>query len=171
MNEENRKKSRSGGGARPIGRVAGRLVATAFGRRGFVHAEILTRWAAIVGADLADHSQPMRLRQSQGDRDGVLEVRVLGAGALEFQHREPEIIERINAYFGYRAVTRLALVQGPIQTTAAKRRPPPPALLGPAEERAIDAALAPILDPRLKTALLGLGRQIAGKRVAKRTRP
>ena len=46
-------------------------------------------------------------------RDGTLHLQVAPGLALEVQHREPVLVERINAFFGYRAVARLALKQGP----------------------------------------------------------
>ena len=45
--------------------------------------------------------------------DGVLHVRVVGGAATELQHLEPQVVERINAYFGYAAVGRLKLLHTP----------------------------------------------------------
>jgi len=46
--------------------------------------------------------------KARDDQDGaVLEIRVEGAAALELQHSEPRVIERINAHFGYAAIRRL----------------------------------------------------------------
>ena len=58
---------------------------------------------------------PRGWRAAPGGRGGTLHVRVgSGALALELQHLEPVVIERINTYFGYRAVERLKLVHGPL---------------------------------------------------------
>ena len=157
------------GGPRPVSRVVARLVSQAFGQRGFVHAEILTRWPTIVGADLGSRSQPERLRPGAGDRAGVLEVRAPGGLALEFQHRAPEIIERINAYFGYRAVARIAIVQGPVALAPIPKRRPPPAAPDPAADDAIATKLAAVADPRLKDALRALGRHVESQKARPKT--
>jgi hypothetical protein len=47
-------------------------------------------------------------------RGGTLKLRVARHRALELQHRAPLVIERINLFFGRDAVTRLALIQGPL---------------------------------------------------------
>ena len=44
--------------------------------------------------------------------DGVLQVRVAGPLAVELQHLAPQVLERVNTYLGYRAVTQLKLSRG-----------------------------------------------------------
>ena len=88
----------------------------------------------------------------------ALRVRVGGAAALEIQHMEPQIIERVNGYFGYRAIDRLQLVQGPLPAPPLRRMPPP---LDAARARAIETKVAGIGDPDLRAALARLGSAIA----------
>ena len=116
--------NREAQGRQPIGVLVRRALGPSFGRRGFSRAEILIRWPAIVGAGLARHACPERLTAPRRAGGGTLRVRVEGGFATELQHLETEVIERINSYFGYRAVARLALVQGPLPVTAASRAPP-----------------------------------------------
>jgi len=81
---------------------------------------------------------------------------VAGTAALELQHSEPQLIERINSYFGHPAVARLRLIQAPVRRVA----PRPAAVVAPlgADERAqIDLIVQPIEDDGLRTALAGLG--------------
>lgn len=88
----------------------------------------------------------------------MLHVRVAGAFALELQHLEPVVIERINAHFGHAAVARLKLTQGlPARMVKTRRRPKP---LGAAAETALAATVERIGDDRLKQALARLGRAI-----------
>src|SRR5579863_3930402 len=80
------------------------------------YATLIAEWPAIVGAQLAGSSQPEKLVRRRHDDErsagGVLTIRVSSGAALEIQHREPQIVERINTYLGYRGVVRLKLVQG-----------------------------------------------------------
>ena len=106
--------SRSGG-VRPMAALMPRVTRTILGRRGFAEASIITEWATIVGDDLARSSQPEKLAFQKGERvGGVLHIRAAGGGATELQHLEPQILERINRHFGYRAVGRLKLIQLPL---------------------------------------------------------
>ena len=109
-----------------IGRLIDRVISKPLRRNGFAHSEILTRWSAIVGAELAAESCPEKLSFAPHNQGaGVLCIRVASAAALEFQHRAPEIVERVNSYFGFRAVSRLRLVQGSMPSTDNRARPRP----------------------------------------------
>ena len=149
-------------GRRPLGTVLRRAIGPSFGRRGFARAEILTRWPEIVGAQLARHAFPERLIAPRGAAGGTLRLRVEGGFATELQHLETEVIERINGYFGYRAVARLAMVQGPVPLPpAATRRKAAP--LNAAEAAALDRVVASTEDERLRGSLAALGRGVIAK--------
>ena len=150
------------GFARPAAAALPRLAGPLLGRRGLGEARLLKDWASIIGADLAEHATPTKLSFPRGERrDGTLKLRVSPGVATELQHREPQILERINAFFGYRAVARLSLVQGP-PLRGADRRPPPPRPLAAAESAALEKRLAGVVDPALRGALERLGRAVIG---------
>ncbi len=114
--------------AKTVGSFVPRLTQTAFEKYGFSAATLLTDWAQIVGADIAGFTAPERLKWPvrPGARDEVAEgaegrpgatliLRVDPARALDVEYRGRQIVERINAYFGYRAVAGLRLVQAPLK--------------------------------------------------------
>ena len=151
------------GGVRHLAALLPRLTRAALGRRGFAEGGIVADWPAIVGPELAAMSLPERLAFPQGARrDGTLHVRVAGALALELQHLEPLVIERINGYFGYRAVARLKIRQGPIPRSARRGTTPRP--IDPGAAREIDSAVATVSDPDLRAALAGFGRALRGRK-------
>ncbi len=81
-------------------------------KRGFSEYRLIQDWPQIVGAQLAAVSCPQKISFEMNKKtDGVLHVDVLSASALEFQHLQPVIIERIAAYFGYKAIGRMVLHQ------------------------------------------------------------
>jgi hypothetical protein len=130
------------------------------GRHGLAEGGLVADWAAIVGETIAERSLPLRLSFTGGERrEGTLHVRVSGALALELQHLEPQVLERINGYFGYRAVGRLRIHQGPVPMPAAARRPPAAALSAEAEAE-IGGLLSAVEDDGLREALRGLGRSL-----------
>lgn len=146
------------GGMRAVGAALPAATKGAVARRGFAEARILLDWASIVGDTLARHTLPERLTRTRGQDGGVLHVRVAGAFALELQHLEPVLVERINSHFGHGAVSRLRLTQGlPAEMTKPRRRTKP---LGAAAEMRLAESVERIGDARLKDALARLGRAI-----------
>jgi len=112
--------------ASPLADLVGKTVSDAFNKQGFAAVEIVTHWPEIVGEELAKRSEPIKLawpRRDDPDSVGVLHVRVEGAYALEIQHLQPVILDRVNRYFGWRCAGRLAIRQGPV---AFRRKRPAP---------------------------------------------
>ena len=153
---------RGAGAPRPIGALAAKLMAKPLGKRGFAAASLAAAWPTIVGEALAGGTLPRRVVFARGARTGgVLHLRVAsGALALQLQHIEPLILERINVHFGYAAVSRLTLTQGPVPRPARPRRPAP-APVGEIEASLKDR-IATLPDADLRAALEGLGRRLAG---------
>ena len=150
------------GSMRALAGEIAQIAAPALGKRGFAVAQLITEWPSIVGAEWAEKLTPDRLSFPAGERrDGTLRVRVASGLAPEVQHRAPLLLERINGFFGYRAIARLALVQGP---PARPPRPPRrlPAPLAAPERQALDRRLAAVEDPALRDALRRLGEAVIG---------
>ncbi len=145
---------------RSLGFSIGKAANKALRQRGFAVAEVLTRWPAIVGEQLARHSSPERLTFPTGKPDGAtLRLRVAAGFAPEVQHLAPLIIERLNTFYGYRAVDRLKIIQGPIPPPAAQpERVIPP--LDQEGETQLAALTQGIEDPRLRDAVARLGRSL-----------
>ena len=150
------------GGMRRIGAELPHLAGPILGKQGIGEAQLVAQWAAIVGPGFAERCWPIRLSFGRGERQlGTLRLRVAAAAALELQHQEPILVERINGYFGYRAIARLQLVQGPPPLGEAPA-PAPPRPLAPHEGAALHDRLAAIADPDLRAALERLGRAVIG---------
>ncbi|RMF12270.1 MAG: DUF721 domain-containing protein [Alphaproteobacteria bacterium] len=129
-------------------------------RQGFAQTDVVTHWPAIVGPVLARHCLPERLAFARGERrGGTLHVVADSAFALEFQYLIPQVIARINGYYGFEAVSQIKIVQAPVK---ARRWQPRRKLapLGPAEEKAVAEIVAETRDPGLRAALAALGRAV-----------
>ena len=134
---------------------------TAFRRFGFVQSSVVSRWPEIVGPAHARVSLPQAIRFARGERaDGILDLLVEPAHATILQHLVPEIIERVNRFFGYRAVARVKLKQGAIGEAAPADAPPAPPALRPVPFELGDS-LRDIGDPELRAVLESLARSIA----------
>jgi hypothetical protein len=146
-------------GLAPVAAAAARVTGPLLKKRGLAEARIVTDWRAIAGDVIAARSAPERLvRARQTGEGGALRLRVAGAWALEFQHMAPELIARINGYFGYKAVARIQLIQAPLP--AAQHRPRAAAPLTAEAEARIVARAAKIADPELRERVIALGRAL-----------
>ena len=151
-------------GPKAIGTFLGKSTRAALVKRGFAQADILSKWANIVGPTLSRASSPERLSYSRDkNRDATLKVRVTPGFAPEFQQFEPLIIERINSFFGYRAVGRLQLIQAPVKLPAehTKQPLPPPTST---QKQWIEETVNEIQDPELKQNLMDLGAALVGRK-------
>ena len=146
---------------RPLEDLLHKTLGDAFAKQGFASTELVTRWTEIVGAEIAAHSQPEKIRwpraaQGSAPEPGTLVLRVEGPTAIEIQHLSGVILERVNRFFGWQAVGGLRLRQAPLRRD---RRKPPPAPDLEAAER-IAATLPEIRDDNLRDALARLGAAI-----------
>jgi len=144
--------------ARALGDIMPGVGRAAFRRFGFVQSAIVARWSEIVGDAYARHSAPDALKFPPGKRaGGTLHVVCAGPFATTLQHVEPQIVERVNRFFGYAAVARIALKHGELP-----RRAPARAANDAATPLApeIGAELRDIADPGLRASLEALARQI-----------
>jgi hypothetical protein len=158
-------KTRRAGGPRAIATQLPRIAAAALKKGGLGQAQLLMNWREIMGPDLAETTRPERLSFPPGERrDGTLRLRVAPGAGLELQHRAPQILERINGFFGYRAVERLALVQGVLPPRPS--RPPAPRPLRPEESANLTRRVGLVPEGELRDALARLGEAVARSRKA-----
>ncbi len=137
---------------------------TAFRRFGFVQSSVVTRWPEIVGPVHARVCSPEAIRFPHGEKsEGILELVVKPAHAPLIQQVIPEIIERVNRFFGYKAVARVKLRQGAVQPPADNRPAKPPPSLKPIPLELGDS-LRDIGDPELRTVLESLARSLTNSR-------
>ena len=145
--------------AKPLGQLAGKTIADALKRQGFTQTGLVTHWAEIVGPEIAAHAEPMRVQwprpiHEDAPEPATLVLRVEGPVALEIQHLSPRIIERVNRFFGYQAVTRIAIRQAPLARRPAKRARGAPDAAAVAR---LAETLPDIADDGLRQALARLG--------------
>ncbi len=155
---------------RSLGELAPAALGDALARQGFAGSEIVTRWPEIVGTELAPHCEPVRLawppRGPSSDpgrprEPAVLFVRVESAHALELQHMQAVVLERVNRYFGWACVGSLRFRQGPVTRRGQSAR---------VRKVASDAARGRVADavrgveePALAAALARLGEAVAAE--------
>jgi hypothetical protein len=148
--------------AKPLSLLLSDVFSDAYAKQGFAARELVTRWAEIAGADVAAHSEPLRMQwprpvEGQPQEPATLVLKVEGPMALEIQHKSDLILQRVNRFFGWSAVGRLALRQAPLSR---RDRPKPPAPPDPKAVAAIADSLSAVEDEQLRAALARLGAAI-----------
>jgi len=147
---------------RPLADLLRKTLNEGFARQGFASGELVTRWAEIAGAEIAAHSEPMKIqwpRPVHNDEPlpGTLILRVEGPAAIEIQHLSSIILERVNRFFGWQAIGQLALRQAPLKRVTKPAPPPPP---DPQKTARIAAELGDVTDEDLRAALARLGAMV-----------
>ncbi len=152
-----------GGPARAISELVPEIGRAAFRRYGFVQSSVVSRWPEIVGPRYAEASLPESIRFPRGQREGgTLHLLVSGAHATLMQHISGDIIERVNRFFGYGAVSQLRFRQGDVAAARGrtKRADPPPVKLKPVPLK-LGEGLRDIGDPELNRVLQSLADAVA----------
>jgi hypothetical protein len=149
--------------------LLGDRIRTAGESRGFAVSRVLTHWAEVVGTDLAAIARPVDVRYGRGRLGATLTLLCSGSNAPIAEMQKERIREKVNATYGYNAISQVRITQ----TSAAGFAEDPAAFTppGPAAETAdprttrTAAELAEgVDDDRLRTALERLGRQVLSKR-------
>ncbi len=146
---------------RPLSELLGATLNDVMKAQGFASTEIISRWADIVGPEVAAHSEPLKINwpRAVGDEQpepATLVLRVEGPAALEIQHLSAVILERVNRFFGWQAIGRVALRQAPLR----RREQPSKRAPDLAMAARIAEALPEVKDEDLRQALARLGAAI-----------
>src|ERR1700720_1040344 len=148
--------------AKPLSVLLSDVFSDAYAKQGFAARELVTRWGEIAGSEVAAHSEPLKIQwprpvEGQPQEPATLILRVEGPMALEIQHSSDVILQRVNRFFGWSAVGKLALRQAPLSRRDRPKRPPPPE---PTEVAEVEKTLTSVEDQELRAALARLGAAI-----------
>lgn len=147
------------GRVRSAGDLAVDIAGTSFKKFGFIQSAVVSRWGEIVGERYAKVSTPESIRFPSGKKSGgTLTLTVEGAHAPLMQHLAPMVMERVNRFFGYEAVTKIAFRQGRVASSPkAVVRPQPVPV-----PKEIGENLREVADPELRAVLESLASKLSG---------
>lgn len=149
------------GAARAIADLMPQIGGAAFRKFGFIQSSIVTRWTEIAGERHAALSAPESIRFPVGKKaGGTLHLTVTSGHAPIIQHVIPDLIERVNRFFGYEAVAKIAIRHGEVQRAEPVDRPPP-RMLRPVPTD-LGEGLRDIGDPELRTVLEAMASGLGG---------
>ncbi len=166
-------KARGGKGFHMASTLLQKRIRTVGEARGFAVSRLLTRWAEIVGEDVARIARPVDIRYGRGGLGATLTVLTTGAGAPLVDMSRERIRTRVNACYGHAAIARVRVTQtaatgfaegavafGPAPVAAPPQ--PDPDLRAAAEHRT-----AGVGDPGLRDALAALGTHVLASGTAR----
>lgn len=141
-------------------------------KRGFAVAKLLTHWTDVVGEDIARATRPVKIGYGREGFGATLTLLTTGAMAPMIEMQREQIRTRVNAIYGYNAISRVILTQtaaigfaeGQAEFTPAPKAATPP---DPAIRAQASATAAPIHDAGLRAALESLAENILKKAKSK----
>ena len=154
--------------AKPIAELVPGILSETLARRTGMTLDLIAGWDEIAGPDHAPFTLPEKIlwpRRASEDEPfepATLVLACEGHHALFIQHAMPELIDRLNRFFGYGAISRIRMVQKPVNkpAPAAKRRN---VQLTEDETRRLDEVLGHIEDEKLRSHLARFGRGVIAK--------
>lgn len=137
-------------------------------KRGFAESRLLTHWAEIIGEDIASIARPVKVSYAKGAFGATLTLLTTGAQAPMLAMQKDKMRERVNACYGYAAISRISITQtaptgfaeGQVAFALAPKTPPK---ADPAVQAAARDAAAPVRDASLREALEALGENILSR--------
>lgn len=131
--------------------------------RGFSQARLLTHWEEIVGPELGRLTRPEKVSFAREGIGATLTIVTEGARAPEIQMQLPDIRARVNACYGYNAISRVRIKRADPNSGFAEDqaafvddRPEPEP--DPAELASL--GLDNVKDPGLRDALASLSKSV-----------
>lgn len=107
--------------------------------RGFAVARLLTHWPEIAGPEVATRARPVKIAHGRGSFGATLTLLTTGAAAPLLEMQLPAIRDRVNACYGYNAISRIVLTQTAPTGFAEGQSP---FVGGPARQAPVDPARA-----------------------------
>jgi len=139
-----------------IGKSCEATLKPIYHKYGFAEHRIITDWEVIVGSQYARFTLPLKLVTSRSaEKTATLHILVASGRALEFQHIQPVIMDKIATYFGYKAVTKIVMKQSITQIFRKKKQDPLQTI--PSPTHTILEIAKQCEDESLQAALIRLG--------------
>ena len=79
--------------------------------RGFAVTRLLTHWDEVVGSDMAQIARPVEVKYGRQGFGATLTVLTTGAQAPMLEMQKEKLREKVNAVYGYNAISRVRITQ------------------------------------------------------------
>lgn len=146
---------------RALSETTSKLLDPILRKRAGLNIELMDNWSHLVGEDVAETTMPIKIiwsrRTCQDDpfQPATLVVACEGYAAMRLTHESGEILQRINAFFGYIAINRIKIEQRSLQNAVKKTVKQP--FLNECDRQLVDQMASGIEDDALRQSLCKLG--------------
>ena len=162
----NKLKNRNKHGLRALGSLITQSAPSAMNNRGYLQPEIIRLWEEIVTPKLAKETAPQKLTFPRGKRSGgTLRIQAPTPLATELQHQEPILLERINSFFGYKAVEKITIIHGNSVDSLTIHQLPKIRTLTLETAQKIESMTSNIQHDELRKALTALGKTLKSREI------
>ncbi len=156
---------RFGRGFTQTGSLLSSRLQKATSARGFSQMRLLTHWEEIVGAEIARIAQPLKVSYGRQGLGARLTVLARPAHAPELQMQLPRLKERVNASYGYTAISDIRITQtgeavGFAEPKSSFEHDAPRPSLSPQKAQKLDDMVSNVEDETLRALLQSLGENI-----------
>ncbi|MEO1701231.1 MAG: DciA family protein [Pseudomonadota bacterium] len=154
-------------GPKQVASLTSKLVDPLLAKRVGMSTALMAAWPEIAGQDIAAQSRPVKIkwpaRASDGEfQPGTLIVAANAMAALHLQHETGQIVERVNTFMGYTAITAVKVEQRSV-TQAAQKPAGSSRPLAKSDTKRIAEAVRPVENERLQKALKAMGESVMRK--------
>ena len=143
--------------------------------RGFSQSRILTHWEEIAGKEIARIAQPVSVSYRKHGFGATLTVLSMGANAPVLEMEKEKIRTKVNAVYGYNAITRIKITQtaahgfAEAQAAFAQKTEPSDKTIAPEVSAEARKLVGSVKDPTFAQALEDLARNVLSKSDRKST--
>jgi hypothetical protein len=135
--------------------------------RGFAQSRLLTHWPEVAGEDIAAISRPVDVSYGRQGMGATLTLLTTGAQAPMLEMQKEKLRARVNAVYGYNAISRIRITQTAASGFAEgqadfihRRATPDSEPPAPETLKAAARLTAPVADDALRVALESLARNV-----------
>ena len=96
-------------GLRSFGNTLPRGVKSILRKNGYNYSEIISKWNSLVGKKISNCCFPKSIKMSRENKNGILILYVERGDEIVAEYSKKEIINKINAYFGYKLIDQIRL--------------------------------------------------------------
>jgi len=95
-----------------VGKSLPKIIDKNIKERNFVEITLIKQWKEIMGQDIAKYCWPIKIVFSDiKNSNGIIFLKTKRGRSMEIEFKNDEIIEKLNQYFGYKAINKISVVQ------------------------------------------------------------
>ena len=108
-NKNNNKTQTFTQGLRPFSNSIPKSLKKHLKKGGYNYSNIVDNWTRIVDAKISNNCYPSTVKMTKDMKDGILVLNVIHGKEIEIEYNKNEIVDKVNAYFGYNCIAKVVL--------------------------------------------------------------